>query len=328
MFRKAWKTIKVFLIIGIVLICLPHSILPIQKSESQSDDFESYLQLNEGETRLIEYKDDKEALRLKLNQLEIINKSRKKFRAGPVKLDILASRIANKMCREAVENNFLGHWNMAGEKPYQRYAFGGGYDHVSENAFGEWSANNYDISNSNISSKMKSGHASFMAERSPYDGHKRTIIEKSHNYVGIGFCLSGKQFRYYEEFIDRYLEFEKIPNQLSVNEPGSITVKTDGKNFLYYMVIYRDEFPQAMTPVQISKKGSYADFGDEEYQKILAWDLARYRSGNMYKIPLLFTKEGLYYIQIYSDKKEITKPASLDTKGKTPESGIVIKVNR
>lgn len=328
MFRKAWKTIKVFLIIGIVLICLPHSILPIQKSESQSDDFESYLQLNEGETRLIEYKDDKEALRLKLNQLEIINKSRKKFRAGPVKLDILASRIANKMCREAVENNFLGHWNMAGEKPYQRYAFGGGYDHVSENTFGEWSADNYDISNSNISSKMKSGHASFMAERSPYDGHKRTIIEKSHNYVGIGFCLSGKQFRYYEEFIDRYLEFEKIPNQLSVNEPGSITVKTDGKNFLYYMVIYRDEFPQAMTPVQISKKGSYADFGDEEYQKILAWDLARYRSGNMYKIPLLFTKEGLYYIQIYSDKKEITKPASLDTKGKTPESGIVIKVNR
>ena len=56
-----------------------------------------------------------------------------------VKLDILASRVANKMCREAAENNFIGHWNLAGEKPYHRYAFAGGYDHVSENAFGEWS---------------------------------------------------------------------------------------------------------------------------------------------------------------------------------------------
>jgi hypothetical protein len=46
----------------------------------------------------------------------------------------------------------------------------------------------------------------------------------------------------------------------------------------------------------------------------------------VYTIPLSFTKKGLYYIQIFSDKKEITKPSSLTTKGKTPESGIVIKV--
>ena len=57
-----------------------------------------------------------------------------------------------------------------------------------------------------------------------------------------------------------------------------------------------------------------------------AWDLARYRNGTLYKIPLSFSKEGLYYIQIYSDKKEFTRPGSLNTKGKTPESGIVIKV--
>jgi hypothetical protein len=35
---------------------------------------------------------------------------------------------------------------------------------------------------------------------------------------------------------------------------------------------------------------------------------------------------GLYYIQIFADKKEITKPENLDTKGKTPASGIVIRV--
>ncbi|MCX6254101.1 MAG: CAP domain-containing protein [Bacteroidia bacterium] len=327
MFRKTLKQLKIFFILIIALLCLPRSILPHQTSDFNKNDFENYLKLNESERKLVEFKDDEEALKLKLIQLEIINKSRKKSKASPVKLDILASRVANKMCREAAENNYVGHWNMAGEKPYHRYAFAGGYDHVSENAFGEWSSDNYNASGSNISSMMKSGHATFMAEKAPNNGHKKNIIDKSHNFVGIGFYLSGNQFRYYEEFIDRYLEFENIPAEVKTDEPCSITVKTNGQSFLYYLIVYREKFPQPLSPVQISKKGSYDDFTKEQYLIITAWDLAPYRSGSFYKIPFSFLKEGLYYIHIYSDKKEITKPSSLNTKGKTPESGIVIKVN-
>jgi hypothetical protein len=327
MFRKIWKTTKIFLIIVIVLVCLPRSILPIQKSDSQVNDLESYLKLNESERRLVDFKDDEKALKLKLVQLDVINKSRNKFRAGPVKLDILASRVANKMCKEAADNNFTGHWNLAGEKPYHRYAFAGGYDHVSENAFGEWSSGFYDTSDANIILMMKSGHDKFMAERAPNDGHKKNIIDKPHNFAGIGYFLSGKQFRYYEEFIDRYLDFENIPAELRVGEQTSITVKTDGDRFLYFMIIYRENYPQPLTPAQIKRRGSYADFTDEEYKNLFAWDLSRFRNGIIYTIPITFTKEGLYYIQIYSDKKEITKPTSINTKGKTPESGIVIKVN-
>jgi len=326
MFGKLWKTIKIFLIIAIVLICLPHSILPHSTSNEGSDDFESYLKLNESEKRLPEFKDDNEALKLKLMQLNTINISRKKYRADPVKLDILASRVANKMSREAGEKDFTGHWNTAGEKPYLRYAFAGGYDHVSENAFGEWSSDNYNKSSSIISAMMKSGHEKFMSERAPNDGHKQTIIDKPHNYVGIGYFLAGKQFRYYEEFIDRYLEFENIPSSLKVGEAGSITVKTRGENFLYFMVIYYEKFPEPMTSEQIKRKGGYDDYTNEEYKSIAAWDLSRYRNGTLYQIPLKFSKEGLYYIQIYCDKNEI-KSGSLNTKGKSPVSGIVIKVN-
>ena len=327
MFRKTWKTIKIILIIGIVLVCIPRSILPNQASDSEQDDMKSYLKLNENDQRLMEFKDDEEALKLKLVQLEIINTSRKKFKADPVKLDILASRVANKMCRQAADGNFMGHWNLTGEKPYHRYAFAGGYDHVSENAFGEWSSDNYDTSTSVISSMMKTGHAKFMAERAPYDGHKKTVIEKSHNFVGIGYCLSGKQFRYYEEFLDRYFTFEKIPEEVNAGDQCSITVKTTSGNFLYYLVAYREDFPKAMTAAQISERGSYDDYSNEEYLKLTAWELSHYRNGTSYKIPLKFTKEGLYYIQIYSDKKEITVPTSWNTKGKTPASGIVIRVN-
>jgi hypothetical protein len=328
MFRKTWKTIKIFLIIAIVLIILPHSILPHQTSSSDKDDIENYLKLNESERRLPEFKDSPEVIRLKLAQLNVINTSRKKFNAPPVKLDILASRVANKMCREAAEAGFIGHWNLKGEKPYHRYAFAGGYDHVSENAFGEWSTANYDTTLTNIGNMMKSGHGKFMAERAPNDGHKQTVIEKSHNFVGIGYCLSGNLFRYYEEFIDRYLEFANIPAEVKVDEPCSITVKTRGESFLYYLIVYHENFPQDLTLDQISHKGGYEDYTNEQYLNMVAWDLSRYRNGTSYTIPLRFSKEGLYYIHIYCDKKEIKDPQSLNTKGKTPVSGIVIRVNK
>lgn len=327
MFGKFWKTIKLFLILGIILVCVPRSILPKQVTDGGSESLESYIILNDNEKRLADYKDSEEGLRLKLEQLKVINLSRKKYRANPVKLDILASRVANKMSKEAAENKFIGHWNTAGEKPYQRYAFAGGYDHVSENAFGEWSSDNYDISTDIIAEKMKDGHGKFMAERAPADGHKKNIIEKSHNYVGIGYYIEGNQFRYYEEFIDRYLSFEDIPGEVHKGESFNIGVNTDGKSYLFYLIVYYEKYPQPMSLKQIQAKGSYEDYTNEIYQSIPAWELSKYRNGNFYKIPLKFSKEGLYYIHIYTDPKEITKPASIKTNGKNPVSGIVIRVN-
>ena len=142
------------------------------RTSPSAGEFNFYKQMNNKEIRLIEYKDNDESLKIKLNQLDIINGSRRRYRAAPVRLDILASRVANRACREAAENSYVSHWNLSGEKPYLRYAFAGGYDHVSENVFGEWTTGNYETSYSETAKKMKSGHESFMAERAPNDGHK------------------------------------------------------------------------------------------------------------------------------------------------------------
>lgn len=312
----------------ISILLLPLSMFSQRSGISSPPDFEKYKELNDKETKLAEFKDNNETLRMKLLQIDVINKSRKRYRASPVKLDILASRVANRMCMEAAKNNYISHWNLAGEKPYQRYAFAGGYDHVSENVYGEWTSGSYDISFEGIAKMMTSGHKSFMSERAPNDGHKKNIIDKTHNFVGIGFFASETQFRYNEEFIDRYLEFENIPAEVKPGEQCKITVKTNAPGYLYYIIIYRENWPQPLTPDQISRKGSYRDFTNEQYKEMFAWDLSRYRNGTIYEIPMSFSKEGLYYIQIFTDKKEITKPASLNTKGKMPESGIVIKVTR
>ncbi|HLN21999.1 MAG TPA: CAP domain-containing protein [Bacteroidales bacterium] len=325
MFRKLWKQTKIVLIIIIIIIALPRSILP--RSTQSKEDSDYYIKLNESERRLPDYKDDNVALALKLEQLDLINKRRKKFNAKPLKLDIFASRVANKISREAAENNFAGHWNLRGEKPYHRYAFAGGYDHVSENAYAEWSSANLENSASSVSAMMKAGHQSFMAEKAPRDGHKQTVIAKDHNYVGIGFYVSGSQFRYYEEYIDRYFEFTDIPSSLAVNEKSTIKLKTDGTKFLYFMIIYYEDFPKPLKAQEIARRGSYQDYTDKQYLTLTAWELARHRNGPYYEIPVSFDKRGLYYIHLFIDDKEITKPVSVSTKGKTPYTGIVISVN-
>lgn len=328
MFRKTWKQIKIFIAIAVIIICIPRSILPIaSKTDDHTDDLTYYLKVNESETRLSEFRDDSTALRIKLDQLEIINKSRKRYGAKPVKLDIMASRLANKMSLEAAENVYTGHWNLAGEKPYHRYAFAGGYDHITENAYGEWSsAYGPDMGLHEIAALMKAGHEVFMKEKAPNDGHKQTIISKEHNYVGIGYHLAGNQFRYYEEFVDRYFEFENIPSSAKPGENTTITVRTDENSYLYFMIVYYEGFPNPLTPKEISKRASYPDYTDQQYQQVYAWDLAKYRKGSEYRIPLSFSNKGLYYIHLFSDVKEYTSPTRLSTKGKTPYSGIVISV--
>jgi hypothetical protein len=311
-----------------LLLVLNHFLISNQQVITDNYYLEYYQDLNNNESRLIDYKDNDQALRLKLVQLEVINESRRKQKAGPVKLDILASRVANKMCSEAANNNYTSHWNLNGEKPYLRYAFAGGNDHVSENAYGEWVSDKYDTSAISISGLMKSAHLTFMAERAPADGHKKNIIDKTHNFVGIGYCITENQFRYYEEFIDRYYTFENIPQTLKVNEPGSITVKTDGQNYLNYLIIYRENVPKPLKVAQLAKTGSYDDYSNEKYLEMPAWELSKFRKSNTYIIPLKFNKEGLFYIQIFQDIKEITKPVTITTNGKVQASGIVIKVTK
>ena len=314
------KLSKIIILVAIV-VCMPAS---ITTSSSELVLINEYIQLNDAEKRLPEYKDDVEALRLKLAQVDIINASRKRNRADAVKLDILASRVANKIAVEAAQNDFTGHWNLRGEKPYHRWAAAGGHDNVTENAYGEWTSARYEISPATIASMMLNGHKAFMAERPPNDGHKKTTINTYHNFVGLGFALTENRFRYYEEYINRYIEYKDIPQNVKTDTEFTINVKPMNNEFLYFMVVYRDRPLVPMTPEQIRRRASYSDFGDEEVMKIPAWDLAKYRSTDGYSIPLKFSREGIYYIQMYLDKTELTTPRSINTRGKEPASGIVI----
>ena len=283
---------------------------------------QNYRILNEKELRLNEYKDSDFILKLKLKQLALINKSRQKYSVSPVKLDIFASRVANKMAQEACRGKFYGHWNLRGEKPYHRYAFEGGVDHIVENAAAIFQT--FDFKEDQLEYLMKNAHLNFMNEKKPYDGHKQTILNKHHNYVGIGVCLYKNQFRYYEEFIDRYFKFKNVPKQVKRGKEFTFKVKTRANYFIHYVGAYYEKEPKKLSAKQVNKKGSYKDYTNKLVKELYPWNLEELRNENVYELRFRFTQKGLYYIHIYEHNKKSKE--SFDTRGKIQGSGIVIRV--
>ena len=288
--------------------------------------WQTYTELNEREVRYLDYKDTEAMLAVKIVQLAQLNQSRAKHRVPPVELDILASRAANRMCREACEQNFRGHWNVRGEKPYHRYAFAGGVDHVTENASAKWSSAPFDGSLSTYLQFMREAHGRFMAEEAPQDGHKRNCINVDHNFVGLGAYMLGGQFRYYEEFVDRYLEFVDFKDSAKPDESFTVTVKPISPgHHVYALIAYYEAFPQPMTPAQINRKSSYQDYTSNKALTLWPQSLKTDAESGATRIPLQFKAKGLYYVTIYLSNQPY-KGGSSTTRGKIQASGLVVRV--
>jgi len=289
---------------------------------------DKYIRLNNQEKRLADFKDSRKMLIAKLEHLKVINQSRAKFGAPPVQLDILASRVANKQSKEAAEKNFRGHWNLRGEKPYHRYAFAGGKDNISENASASWkSGGAYKQSIATQSRLMHQAHNRFMAEKAPNDGHKKTIIDPVHNYVGIGSYITSTQFRYYELFLNRYLNFIEVPLHVTPGDSTVISVKPLHKDhYIVSLIAYFEPFLRSMKRKKVNKMGSYADYTSKKAFTISPWQMVEYRKKYSYNIPVSFSRKGLYYIKIYLDDKNPAGYSSFTTQGKISGSGLIIEV--
>lgn len=291
------------------------------------EEFAYYQILNNKEHRLSTYRDDDLMLLSKIILLHHINESRRKYSVPSLKLNILASRVANKMSRKSCDNGFFGHWNLQGEKPYHRYAFAGGTDHVSENASALITTGRISPEFDNIVKLMENAHSGFMEEKAPNDGHKQTVIGPFHNYVGIGMASCPQGFRYYEEYLDRYLQFGPFQQTIKKGETAAIQFRLlDKKLYPYAIIGYYEPPLKLMTRDQINRLNSYNDFTEEIAFQLWPWEIPSPNRDGYITIRKRFNKKGLYYIQIYLSKEPYQGGRRASNRGKIQASGIVIKV--
>lgn len=277
-----------------------------------------------------------EAPRLSLQEarkymLELINRDRAKENLPPVALDEIANTAAQKHAEEMAQNVFLSHLNLDGKLPDQRYTEAGGLDSVGENTYlwTWWSTPAPPITlplqepeQNFAKSDIEAIEATYIGEVPPLDGHRRQILDPYHTHVGIGLgrasdgkavCLTNTQ-----EFVNRYLELEPIPQTAKSKEKIKISGKANPEKPIFAISVGRDNLPTPKTRAEAQKVTSY------NRPKATEWAYAgrEFKVGTDGKFTMEYSippeAPGIYHLMIWVR----------DDKSKRGADGLFIASNR
>ena len=149
------------------------------------------------------------ASKVKAMMLSTINEERHEFGLAPVRLDPLASSVADALCRRQVYDRSVGHISTDGLGPYHRYSFAGGLDGLTENTAG-WSRDT-PYAAEEIEGLVTESMRAMLAEAPPHDGHRRAILDPRAPHVGLGFAWRGGEVRVAHELVRRYVRWTAPP---------------------------------------------------------------------------------------------------------------------
>ncbi|MBF0486649.1 MAG: CAP domain-containing protein [Nitrospirae bacterium] len=239
--------------------------------------------------------------------LRRINNSRSSHGLPPVNLDDTASRAAQRHCEAMAAEDFFGHIGLNGSRPFHRYNLDeGGDGHIAENVCLFKSSTAIATDQTTVTGLAIKGHGMFMAEVPPDDGHRRNILEKRHNYIGIGAFVKDGNYTYCEEFLDKYIEISG-PSQKTIPLGDDLVftgrVIDPGQYGLYMVSVTYDA---ALIPPANPKSQptSYKDAGAQKATIVPPWDFNKdgrhfdVRSGE-FSISIKIHKKGYYYIIFY-----------------------------
>jgi uncharacterized protein YkwD len=200
---------------------------------------------------------DETRMTLRGEFVRLINRDRAKFGLRPVQLDTQVSATADAYCRAQIRNGTTGHFTTDGEAPYMRYSFAGGNDGVSENA-AAWSAN-YGFSDGALYDMMRRSEAAMMAEVTPHDGHRRTILDPAATHVGIGLAWEKGEFRLTQEFIRHYVEWIRpLPRRLAYAQPVLCSGQAVKGYDVEAITVHHEPLPMQMAAVTANAIQSYS----------------------------------------------------------------------
>lgn len=187
-----------------------------------------------------------------------INADRAAAGAGPLAYDLVAAKAGDAFCLDAAKTGVMGHWDLAGRAPYDRYADAGGVDWHGENFSGA-SRGGDPFREDEIVGVLLDAHHRMMAERPPHDGHRRTILDPGWTHVGLGVALEGGEFRMTEEFTRHVVEWVDLPaGPVREGREAPFAARLPkGWNLAGVEVAY-EPFPRRMSAKEIRRRAEYA----------------------------------------------------------------------
>ena len=194
----------------------------------------------------------------KVALLARINADRAAAGAPPVAYDLVAAKAADDFCLDAARTGVMGHWDLAGRAPYDRYADAGGVDWSGEN-FSGTSRRGDAFRRDELVGLLLEAHGRMMAEKAPDDGHRRTILDPAWTHVGLGVALEGGEFRMTEEFTRHVAVWVEAPaGRVRAGRTVSVNVRLPKGWSLAAVEIGHERFPRPLTAKEIRRRRGYA----------------------------------------------------------------------
>ena len=196
--------------------------------------------------------------------LGLINKDRADHGVAPVRLGDNGSAQAH--AEDSLRHRYVGHWTVAGLKPYMLYSQHGGGGIVGQNAAGAMSLE--DCAAPGIvcipeppEESIASLQWGMMYDDAHADwGHRDTIINPHYDTVSLGIAHSNQGTAYYQHFEYVGLEWRQPP---TIND-GVLTFAArplDANHRIVNAVIHYDPIPQPRTPAEIHGLQPYCTGG-------------------------------------------------------------------
>lgn len=172
--------------------------------------------------------------------------------------DLVAAKAGDAFCLDAARTGVMGHWDLAGRAPYDRFADAGGVDWSAEN-FSGVSRRGAVFRRDELVGLLLEAHGGMMAEKPPDDGHRKAILDPLWTHVGIGVALEGGEFRMTEEFTRHAAVWVEAPaGRVRAGRTVPVNVQLPRGWKLAAIEVAHERFPRPLTAKEIRKRSSYA----------------------------------------------------------------------
>lgn len=187
-----------------------------------------------------------------------INADRAAAGVPAVEVDLVAAKAGDTFCLDAARTNVMGHWDLAGRAPYDRFADAGGVDWNGEN-FSGMSRRGEAFRRDELVGLLLEAHGGMMAEKPPDDGHRKAILDPLWTHVGIGVALEGGEFRMTEEFTRHVAVWVEAPaGRVRAGRTVPVNVQLPKGWSLGAVEVAHEKSPRPLTAREINRRASYA----------------------------------------------------------------------
>jgi len=154
--------------------------------------------------------------------LSLVNRDRAEEGLEPVERDETAERAGQRHVEDMVRVGFTAHWGSDGSVPEQRYTEAGGVHFVQENAacFFDGEPRELDPNPLFDPAALEQIESAFIHEQPPNDGHRKNILKKWHNFLGVGLAkpVGVDQPCMAQEFVDQYGDYDGLPREAKLGQ--------------------------------------------------------------------------------------------------------------